>query len=55
MYIDEIKLPTIPTPYGYKDIQKTQELNKDKVLFNVFILNKNKTNNPVLINHNGPK
>ena len=26
-------------------------MNKDKVLFNVFNLNKNKTNNPVLINH----
>ena len=32
-----------------------QELNKYKVLFNVFNLNKNKTINPVLINHNDPK
>ena len=30
-------------------------MNKDKVLFNVFNLNKNKTNNPVLIYHNDPK
>ena len=54
-YINEIKLPKIPPPYGYKDLQKIQEMNKDKVLFNVFNLNKNKTINPVLINHNDPK
>ena len=54
-YIIEIKLPKIPPPYGYKDLQKIQEMNKDKVLFNVFNLNKNKTINPVLINHNDPK
>ena len=52
-YINEIKLPKIPPPYGYKDLQKIQELNKDKVLFNVFILNKIKTINPVLINSKG--
>ena len=51
-YINEIKLPKIPPPYGYKDLQKTQELNKDKLLFNVFKINKNKTINPALINHN---
>ena len=34
---------------------KIQELNKDKILFNVFNLNKYKTINPVLINHNYPK
>ena len=54
-YINEMKLPKIRTPYGYKDIQKIQELNKNKVLFNVFNLNKNKTINPVLINHNDPR
>ena len=54
-YINEIKLPKILPPYGYKDLQKRQEMNKDKVLFNVFNLNKNKTINPVLINHNDPK
>ena len=48
-YINEIKLPKLPPPYGYKDLQKIQELNKDKVLFIVFNLNKNKTINPVLI------
>ena len=30
-------------------------MNKDKVLFNVLNLNKNKTINPVLINHNDTK
>ena len=54
-YINEIRLPKLPPAYGYKDIQKIQELNKDKVLFNVFNLNKNKTINPVLISHNDPK
>ena len=54
-YINEIKLPKIPPPYDYKDLQKIQELNKDKILINVFNLNKNKTINPVLINHNDPK
>ena len=49
-YIIEIKLPKIPLPYEYKELQKIQELNKDKILFNVFNLNKNKTINPVLIN-----
>ena len=34
---------------------KIQELKKDKVIFNVFNLNKNKTINLVLINHNDPK
>ena len=42
-------------PYDYYHLQKIQELNKDKILFNVFNLNKNKTINPVLINHNDPK
>ena len=55
VYINEIKLPKIPPRYGYKFLQKRQVLNKDKVLFNVFNLNKNKTINPVLINHNDPK
>ena len=54
-YINEIKTPNLPPPYGYKDLQKIQELNKDKVLFNVFNLNINKTINPVLINDNDPK
>ena len=36
-------------------MQKIQEMNKDKVLINVFNLNKNKTINPVLINQNDPK
>ena len=36
-------------------MQKIQEMNEDKVLFNVFNLNKNATINPVLINHNDPK
>ena len=49
-YINEIKLPKLAPPYGYKELQKIQELNKDKVLFNVLnktMLNKNKTINPV--------
>ena len=54
-YINEIKLPKIPPPYGYIDLQKIQEMNKDKVLFNLFNLNKNKTINPVLVSHNDPK
>ena len=54
-YINEIKLPKLPPPYDYYHLKKIQELNKDKILFNVFNLNKNKTNNPVLINHNDPK
>ena len=55
-YINEIKLPNgaIP-PYDYYHLKKIQELNKDRVLFNVFNLNKNKTVNPVLINHNDHK
>ena len=54
-YINEIKLPKIPPPYGYKDLQKIQERDKDKVLFNVFNLNKNKTFNPAKFSHNDPK
>ena len=54
-YINEIKLPKLPPPYDYYLLQKIQELNKDKILFNVFNLNKNKTINPVLINHSVPK
>ena len=55
-YINEIKLPNgITPPYDYYHLKKIQELNKDKVLFNVFNLNKNKTINPVLINHNDSK
>ena len=54
-YINEIKLPKLPPPYDYYHLQKIQELNKDKILFNVLNLNKNKTINPVLINHNVPK
>ena len=38
--INEIKLPKLPTPYGYKELQKIQELKKDKVLFNAFNLKK---------------
>ena len=41
-YINEIKLLKLPPPYGYKELQKIQEINKDEVLFNVFNLNKNK-------------
>ena len=48
-------MPKLPPPYGYKELQKIQELNKDKILFNVFNLIKNKTINLVLINHNDPK
>ena len=54
-YIYEIKLPKLPLPYGHKELQNIQEINKDKVLFNVFNQNKDKTINPVLINHNDPK
>ena len=55
-YINEIKLPIgVTPPYDYYHLKKIQELNKVKVLFNVFNLNKNKTINPVLINHNDPK
>ena len=54
-YINEIKLLKFPPPYDYYNLQKIQEQNKDKILFNVFNLNKNKTINPVLINHNDPK
>ena len=55
-YIDEIKLPNgVTPPYDYYHLKKIQELNKDKVLFNVFNLIKNKTINPVLINHNDSK
>ena len=54
-YFNEIKLSKIPPPYGYKDLQRIQELNKDKVLFSVFNLYRNKTIDPVLINHSDPK
>ena len=62
-YNNEVKLPKLPPPWGaktggpynYYHLKKIQELNKDKILFNVFNLNKNKTINPVLINHNDPK
>ena len=55
-YINEIKLPNgVTLPYDYYHLKKLQEINKDKVLFNVFNLNKNKTINPVLINHNDRK
>ena len=30
-YINEIKLPKIQPAYGYEDLQKIQEMNKDKV------------------------
>ena len=54
-YINKIKLPNgVTPPYDYYHLKKIQELNKDKVLFNVFNLNKNKTINPVLINPNDP-
>ena len=52
----EIKLPNgVTPPYDYYHLKKIQELNKDKLIFNVFNLNKNRTTNPVLINHNDPK
>ena len=55
-YINEIKLPIgVTPPHDYYHLKKIQELNKDKILFNVFNLNKNKTINLVLINHNDPK
>ena len=55
-YINEIKLSIgVTSPYDYYHLKKIQELNKDKILFNVFNLNKNKTINPVLISHNDPK
>ena len=54
-YIIKQNLPKLPPPYDYYHLKKVQELNKDKILFNVFNLNKNKTINPVLINHNDPK
>ena len=54
-YINEIKLPKLQPPYDYYHLQKKQELNRDKILFKVFILNKNKYINPVIINHNDPK
>ena len=55
-YINQIKLPNgVIPPYDYYHLKKIQELNKDKMLFNVFNLNKNETINPVLINHNDPK
>ena len=51
-----LKLPIgVTPPYDYYHLKKIQELNKDKILINVFNLNKNKTINPVLINHNDPK
>ena len=46
-YINEIKLPKgVTPPHDYYHLKKTQELKKDKLLFNVFNLNKNKTINP---------
>ena len=55
-YINEIKLPNgVIPPYDYYHLKKIQELNKNKILFNVFNLNKNKTINPVIINHNDHK
>ena len=55
-YINEIKLPNgVIPPYDNYHLKKMQELKKDKILFNVFNLNKNKTIKPVLINHNDPK
>ena len=42
-YNNEIKLPNgVIPPYDYYHLKKIQELNKDKILFNVFNLNKNK-------------
>ena len=54
-YINEIKLPKLPPPYDYYHLKKVQEMNKDKILFKAFNLNKNKTINPLLINHNDPR
>ena len=34
VYIIEIKLSWLPPPYRYKDLQKIQEFNKDKVIYN---------------------
>ena len=54
--MNEIKSPIgVTPPYDYYHFKKLQDLNKDKILINVFNLNKNKTINPVLINHNDPK
>ena len=55
-YINEIKLPNgVTPPNDYYHLKKIQELNKDKLLFIVFNLYKNKAINPVLVNHNDPK
>ena len=54
-YINTIKLPDVAPPYDLKQLRKIHELIKDKVLFNLLNLNKNKTVDPVLINHNHPK
>ena len=54
-YINEIKLPKLPPPYDFYHLKKIQDLNKDKVLFKVYNLNKNKTINPLLIKRNDPK
>ena len=48
-------MPKLPPPYDCYHLQKIQELNKDKIIFNVFNLNKNKSINTVLINNNDPK
>ena len=55
-FIKEIKLSNgVTPPYDFHHLKKIQELNKEKILFNVFNLNKNKTINLVLNNHNDPK
>ena len=54
-FIKEIKIPKLPPPYDYYHLKKIQGINKDKILFNVFNLNKHKTINSVLSNHNKPK
>ena len=41
-YTKEIKLPKSSPPYGYKELQKIQEFNKDNILFNTFKVNEKK-------------
>ena len=54
-YFIETKLPKLPPLYDNYHSKKIQELNKDKMLFNVVNLNKNRIINPLLVNHNDPK
>ena len=54
-FFKETKLPDIRTPYDLNHLKKIQKLNKDKMLFIVFNLNRNNTVNPGIISHNNPK